>query len=342
MYQIKSMRESFHLIRKLTFSRVLNALVLILGYYTSRITRQPIQWGEPISLSIEPTTACNLGCPECPSGLKMFTRPTGNLSPELFEKIINQIHKKLIYLTFYFQGEPFINKHFLQMVKYASEKGIFTSTSTNAHFINEKVAKEIVHSGLDRLIISLDGTTQEVYEQYRIHGKVDKVLEGTRNIMEAKRRLNSQTPQVVFQFLVVKHNEHQIDEVHRLAKELGVDKVALKTAQIYDYKNGSPLLPSDQKYSRYRMKDDGTYEIKNRLRNHCWRLWHSAVITWDGDIVPCCFDKDAKYKMGTLQNHTFQDIWHNDTYKGFRNAIIQSRKNIDICQNCTEGTKVWM
>jgi len=336
------MRESFHLIRKLTFSRILNALVLIIGYYASRITRQPIQWGEPISLSIEPTTACNLGCPECPSGLKMFTRPTGNLSPELFEKIISQIHKKLIYLTFYFQGEPFINKHFLKMVKYASDKGIFTSTSTNAHFIDNKVAEEIVHSGLDQLIISLDGTTQEVYEQYRIHGKVDKVLEGTKNIIQAKKKLNSQTPQVVFQFLVVKHNEHQIDEVHQLANDLGVDKVALKTAQIYDYKNGSPLLPTDQKYSRYRMKNDGTYEIKNKLRNHCWRLWHSAVITWDGDIVPCCFDKDAKYKMGTLQDHTFQDIWHNDTYKGFRNAIIQSRKNIDICQNCTEGTKVWM
>lgn len=336
------MRESFHLIRKLTFSKILNALVLIIGYYASRITRQSIQWGEPISLSIEPTTACNLGCPECPSGLKMFTRPTGNLSPELFEKIIGQIHKKLIYLTFYFQGEPFINKHFLKMVKYASDKGIFTSTSTNAHFIDDKVAEEIVHSGLDRLIISLDGTTQEVYEQYRIHGKVDKVLEGTKNIIQAKKKLNSQTPQVVFQFLVVKHNEHQIDEVHQLANDLGVDKVALKTAQIYDYKNGSPLLPADQKYSRYRMKNDGTYEIKNKLRNHCWRLWHSAVITWDGDIVPCCFDKDAKYKMGTLQDHTFQDIWHNDTYKGFRNAIIQSRKNIDICQNCTEGTKVWM
>lgn len=336
------MRESFHLIRKLTFSRILNALVLIIGYYASRITRKPIQWGEPISLSVEPTTACNLGCPECPSGLKMFTRPTGNLSPELFEKIISQIHKKLIYLTFYFQGEPFINKHFLKMVKYASDKGIFTSTSTNAHFIDDKVAEEIVHSGLDRLIISLDGTTQDVYEQYRIHGKVDKVLEGTKNIIQAKKKLNSQTPQVVFQFLVVKHNEHQIDEIHQLANDLGVNKVALKTAQIYDYKNGSPLLPTDQKYSRYRMKNDGTYEIKNKLRNHCWRLWHSAVITWDGDIVPCCFDKDAKYKMGTLQEHTFQDIWHNDTYKGFRNVIIQSRKNIDICQNCTEGTKVWM
>lgn len=336
------MHESLHLIRKLTLSRVFNALLLIIGYYASRITKKPIQWGEPISLSIEPTTACNLGCPECPSGLKMFTRPTGNLDPKLFEKIIDQIHKRLIYLTFYFQGEPFINKNFLKMVKYASQKGIFTSTSTNAHFIDEKVAEDIIHSGLDRLIISMDGTTQETYEQYRVHGKLGKVLTGTENIINAKKRLGSQTPQVVFQFLVVKHNEHQIDDLHELANKMGVDKVALKTAQIYDYKNGSPLLPTNLKYSRYIQNESGQYQIKNKLRNHCWRLWHSAVITWDGDIVPCCFDKDAKYKMGTLQDHTFQDIWNNKTYKGFRNSIIQSRKNIDICQNCTEGTKVWM
>jgi len=336
------LQDNIHLLKKLTFKRVANALKLVSGYYASRITKKPIQWGEPISLSIEPTTACNLGCPECPSGLKMFSRPTGNLDPKLFEKIIDQVYQRLIYLTFYFQGEPFINKSFLKMVKYASDKKIFTSTSTNAHFIDEKVAEEIIHSGLDQLIISMDGTTQEVYEQYRVHGELDKVLQGTENIIAAKKRLKSSTPKVIFQFLVVKHNEHQIDDLHQLANKMGVDKVALKTAQIYDYKNGSPLLPSDQKYSRYKLNSKGEYEIKSKLHNHCWRLWHSAVITWDGDIVPCCFDKDATYKMGTLENNTFQDIWHNDTYKGFRNSIIQSRKNIDICQNCTEGTKVWM
>ena len=339
---MNAITNSLPVLRKLTFLRVANAVLLILGYYASRITRKPIQWGEPISLSIEPTTACNLGCPECPSGLKMFSRPTGNLKPELFEKIIDQVSKRLIYLTFYFQGEPFINKNFLKMVKYASDKKIFTSTSTNAHFIDEKVAEEIIHSGLDRLIISMDGTTQEVYEQYRVHGELDKVLEGTQNIIAAKKRLQSASPKVIFQFLVVKPNEHQIEDVYALAEKLGVDEVALKTAQIYDYKNGSPLLPTDQKYSRYRKTKSGLYEIKNKLRNHCWRLWHSAVITWDGDIVPCCFDKDAKYTMGKLESVTFREIWHNSTYRNFRNAIIQSRKNIDICQNCTEGTKVWL
>lgn len=336
------MQDRKLLFQKLTTQKIVNGLKLISGYYASRITRKPLQWGMPISMSIEPTTACNLGCPECPSGLKMFSRPTGNLDPKLFETIIDQVKSTLVYLTFYFQGEPFINKNFLRMVKYASDRKIFTATSTNAHFITDKVAEEIIHSGLDHLIISMDGTTQEVYEQYRVHGSLDKVLQGTENIIAAKKRLNSATPKVIFQFLVVKHNEHQIDELHELADKMGVDQVALKTAQVYDYKNGSDLFPTNEKYSRYKKNSEGFFEIKNKLRNHCWRLWHSTVITWDGDLVPCCFDKDAKYKMGTLKDQSFKDIWHDKTYKSFRNSIIQSRKNIDICQNCTEGTKVWM
>lgn len=342
MYQIKLMQDRKLLFQKLTTKKLVNGFKMISGYYASRITRKPLQWGMPISMSIEPTTACNLGCPECPSGLKMFSRPTGNLDPKLFENIIAQVQDTLVYLTFYFQGEPFINKNFLRMVKYASDRKIFTATSTNAHFINNQVAEEIIHSGLDHLIISMDGTTQEVYEQYRVNGHLDKVLQGTENIIAAKKRLNSVTPKVIFQFLVVKHNEHQIEDLHQLADKMGVDQVALKTAQVYDYKNGSPLFPTNEKYSRYKKNKQGFFEIKNKLRNHCWRLWHSTVITWDGDLVPCCFDKDAKYKMGTIQNQSFKEIWHDETYKSFRNTIIQSRKNIDICQNCTEGTKVWM
>jgi len=198
-----------------------------------------------------------------------------------------------------------------------------------------------VESGLDRIIISIDGTTQETYESYRVGGQLQKVLEGTRNLVKWRKQLNSKTPHIIFQFLVVKPNEHQIEEVERIAKEIGVDEVKLKTAQIYDYEQGSPLIPENEKYSRYTKQANGTYIIKNDLQNHCWKLWHSTVITWDGKIVPCCFDKDAAHPMGNLQKTAFSEIWHSAPYKNFRSKILRSRKEIDICQNCTEGLKVW-
>jgi len=227
------------------------------------------------------------------------------------------------------------------MVNYAHQKKIYTATSTNAHYLTDAAARKTVESGLDRLIISIDGSTQEVYEQYRVGGNLQKVFEGARNIVKWKRELKSKTPFVVFQFLVVKPNEHQIDEVIKLGKEIGVDDVWLKTAQVYEYENGNELIPTLDQYSRYKKRSDGTYEIKNKLSNHCWKLWHSCVITWDGAVVPCCFDKDAQHQLGQLQQTSFKQLWKGEKYQQFRRSILKSRKEIDICANCSEGTKVW-
>jgi radical SAM protein with 4Fe4S-binding SPASM domain len=329
------------IISKINISKIWNAVLLFTSFHISRLFKVSIHWGMPLSIAVEPTTSCNLRCPECPSGLRSFTRPTGMLEGKLFEKIIYELRNQLAYLTFYFQGEPYLNPNFLMMVKYASEKNIFTTTSTNAHYLSPAISEQTVLSGLDKLIISLDGITQEIYENYRVGGKIDKVFEGTKNILDAKIRLKSKTPYIVFQYLVVKPNEHQINDAKKLAVEMGVDEIVFKTAQIYDFKNGSDLMPSIEKYSRYKKMPDGKFKIKNNLENSCWKMWSSAVITWDGAVVPCCFDKDAKHKLGSVQSETFKTIWKNNSYKSFRSSILKGRNQIDICKNCSEGTKVF-
>ncbi len=263
------------------------------------------------------------------------------LQEKMFRKVVDELQDTLCYLLFYFQGEPYLNRNFLDWVRYASQRGIYTATSTNAHYLDDATARKTVASGLDRLIISIDGTTQETYQSYRIGGKLEKVLEGTKNIIRWKKKLKSRTPHVVFQFLVVKPNEHQVEEVKQLASELGVDAVGLKTAQIYNYEKGSPLIPEQQKYSRYKKRRDGSYAIKNKLLNHCWKMWHSCVITWDGKVVPCCFDKDAHHQLGDMQQMSFEEIWQSTPYQQFRQSLLRSRSEIDICKNCTEGTKIW-
>lgn len=315
-------------------------MLVYISFYLTKYFKIPIQWGKPFSVSFEPTTSCNLRCPECPSGLRSFSRPIGMLEPSFFRKTIDELSNHLFYLTFYFQGEPYLNKNFLEMVTYAKQKKIYTSTSTNAHYFTDEVAKKTIESGLDRLIISIDGTTQETYQQYRVGGQLSKVIEGAKLIVKWKKELQSTTPFVIFQFLVVKPNEHQIDDLKLLAKDIGVDEVILKTAQVYDYENGNELIPENEQYSRYRKNSDGTYSIKNSLENSCWKLWHSCVITWDGKVVPCCFDKDAQHQLGDLKTNTFNQIWNNDKYKNFRVKLVKGRKEIDICTNCSEGCEV--
>ncbi|MEI6947433.1 radical SAM/SPASM domain-containing protein [Paraflavisolibacter sp. H34] len=335
--------DSVNFLSKLTAPRLWNMVRVYSSYRLTRWLKRSVQWGLPVSVSFEPTTSCNLRCPECPSGLRAFSRPTGMLQKDFFRQTIDQLSRELLYLIFYFQGEPYLNPAFLEMVRYAADRKIYTATSTNGHYLTEANARKTVESGLDRLIISIDGTTQETYQQYRVGGKLSKVLEGAANIVKWKRELGSKTPYVIFQFLVVRHNEHQVDDVRRLAREIGVDDVRLKTAQVYDFENDpNGLIPVNGKYSRYKKDKEGIMRFKGGSgHDHCWRLHHDPVITWDGAVVPCCFDKDAQHQMGNLRDQSFKEIWNNQAYREFRAKILRGRKNIDICANCSEGVKVW-
>lgn len=324
-------------INYLTTVRVLNALAVHVSYLISSLLHKNIHFGFPVSISTEPSAFCNLRCPECPAGSGNLQRERGFMEMGLFKSFIDQISKRTIYLTLYFQGEPYLQRQLFDMIDYAKSKNLYTATSTNGHFLDIENTRKTVESGLDRIIISVDGTTQEVYEKYRIGGRLEKVLQGTKNLLNERKKMNSKKPEIVFQFLVTAWNEHQISEMKTLARKTGVDKLEFKTAQIYDFENGHEMIPRDQKYSRYGKAKDGRFYLKSKLPRRCLRLWSSAVITHDGYVLPCCFDKDGKYSAGDLKKNSFREIWQGEEVNRFRKMVLTSRKNIDICRNCTEG-----
>jgi len=338
---IDKLLEGIHVLQKLTLQKLWNILLLKLSYYISISIKKDIQWGKPYALSIEPTTSCNLRCPECPSGLRSFTRPVGSMEYGLYRDIIDQFRSFLSYMILYFQGEPYLNPNFLDLVRYASKNRIYTVSSTNAHFLDDENARKTILSGLDKIIISLDGTDQASYERYRIGGSYKKVISGIQKLVYWKKKLNKRKPRIVLQFLIFKTNQHQIRDIRKLSRELKVNQLVLKTAQVYNLDKGSEIIPEDKKLSRYK-RVNGVYVIKNKLENKCWRMWSSSVITWDGKLVPCCFDKDAKYIFGDLREKRFLEIWNNKSHSHFRKQILSSRKKIDICQNCTEGSNIWV
>ncbi len=327
---------------KITVSRAWNAACVLASYYLTRLSGRPVQWGLPISISIEPTTACNLRCPECPSGMRAFSRPTGRVRADFFRRVVDELSRYTYSLYFYFQGEPYLHPEFLEMVRYAHEHGMYTATSTNGHFLDPERARRTVEAGLDRLIVSVDGLTQETYECYRIGGQLERVVQGIREVAHWKRRLRSRRPHIVVQFLVFRHNEDQISDIKRLARQWGADEVRLKSAQVYDYQQGNPLIPEQERYARYVKQPDGTWVPRHALLNRCWRLWRACVITWDGIVVPCCFDKDAQHRLGDLKTAAFRDIWRGPAYREFRQRLLLERRAIDICSNCSEGCRVWV
>ena len=263
------------------------------------------------------------------------------MKTDYFQRLILELKNKLISVNFYFQGEPYINPSFLEMVAFAKKHRLYTTSSTNAHFLDEKNCIETIESGLDELVISIDGITQEVYESYRKSGSLSQALDGLERLVLLKKKMNSSTPYIIVQFLITRENEHQLPALKQFFKKRGINKLRLKTLQVYSFVNDHPLIPSDDKLSRYRKGKDGQYVLKSALGNSCWRLWSRSVVCWDGTIVPCCFDKDADYALGNIKEDKFVSIWNSDAYNNFRKNVFSDRTEIDICNNCTEGCQVW-
>ena len=333
--------DKWRLLGYLTPTRVINMLVLRSSYLLSAWLKSPVHRGQPFALSVEPTTACNLACPQCPSGLRSFSRKTGNLRAENFKKWLDPVSTRLTWLTFYFQGEPFINNDLMEMIRYAHDRKLYTMTSTNGHFLSKKNCESVVNSGLDRLIISVDGFTQETYRQYRVGGNLQTVIDGIKTLVHTREKSGAKNPLIVLQTIAFKHNQHELRQARAFAQKTGVDLLQVKTAQVYNESDAEQWLPDNHQLRRYRSEEGHTLQTP-QLPNRCWRMWSSAVATQDGQVVPCCFDKDADHTLGMLHKNTLPEIWQSAGYQRFRKEVLTDRQQHEICRNCSEGVKVWL
>ena len=277
----------------------------------------------------------------CPSGNGDMKRSRGKLDFENYKKLLDEIGDYILQVQLWNQGEPFINKSFQDFVRYAKSKGIMVETSTNGHFIRtDEEAENLIHSGLDQLIFSMDGTNKESYEKYRVGGNFNLVLETLERIAQAKERLESKTPLVELQFIVFKHNQSEIDSIIQLCRNYNLNRLAFKSAQVYSADQALLYLPDDENYRRYELAGQN-YQMKGQIKNWCKRLWLNSTVNWDGSVSPCCFDKDAEHAFANIFNNntSFSATWKNKAYMSFRKQVMSRRKDIRICNNCTEGLK---
>ena len=278
---------------------------------------------KPVSASIEPANYCNLSCPHCPTGRKLIEKTDKRLSISDFKEYLDKLLPELMYLNLYFQGEPFLNKDLPEMIRYASDNGVFTCVSTNAIALTEDMVRRLSESGIGRLIICLDGANEKSYSTYRVGGDFNRVVQAIKFSVKYKLPLEVQC-------LLLSTTEKEIDEIKSLCKELGVNRLVFKKAQFYD----DFLVPENPKYLRYKRDKAGKLLPKAKLKNKCWRLFSTIVIDVDGNVPACCFDKSAKYSFGNLKTSNLREVWQGDKAVRFRKTILKNRKSIDICNNC--------
>ncbi len=324
----------------ITPGKIINLFTLRISLFLSVLLKRVILLGDPAFISVEPSNRCNLKCTGCPSGNKSPDAPSGNMDMNIFRSIISELSANLIAALFYFRGEPFMHPRLTDMIGYAGKKRIYTITSTNGHFLNRENCLKIIQSRLNNLIVSLDGTDSETYTTYRKGGNIQLVIDGIRNMAEAKHESGTVLPFVTLQFIVFRHNQHQVREIRKLGKEWGADQVVIKTAHVQDMERNSALIPDKDSYSRYTTNRSGEVVSKQKMHNRCLRIWQSLVILYDGSIVPCCFDKDIKHPAGNLSDgSTVGEVWRGESFYRFRKAILKKRGMIVMCRNCTEGLR---
>jgi radical SAM protein with 4Fe4S-binding SPASM domain len=314
------------------FSKSFNVLRALISYLASSFTGKVRGLWMPVSLGIELTNHCNLNCPECITGSGQMTRPKGFMALSLFDRILAETGPYLYNLNLYFQGESMMHPDFFLFLEKAVS--YHTIVSTNGQFLSPDKAGKLAGSGLRRLIVSLDGLDQLTYTSYRQNGDLQKVIEGIKNVSHAIRRSGSPL-KLEIQFLVNRLNESQIKEVKKFASEVNA-RLRLKSMQVLDMGRAEKWIPEGESFNRYR-KDNGRYIIKGRIRNRCLRLWLNPVITWDGKVIPCCFDKNSDHILGDLNQESFREIWQGEKAKQFRQSMLNGRINIKMCRNCTTG-----
>jgi radical SAM protein with 4Fe4S-binding SPASM domain len=300
----------------------------------------------PSTLMVEPTNACNLRCPACPTGAGTLNRPPRAMSFEEFRGILGQALDPPGYLkqvTLFNYGEPFLCKDLLPMVRHASERGLATFTSTNGHFFTtDAAAAEIVASGLTELIVCLDGADQETIGRYRRNADFTQIVEGIRRLLAARAKAARRLPVVELQFIIMKHNEGQTEAMRRLAADLGVDRFILKTVGI---NAGDPnfqqlaaeLLPADLSASRYERRPDGSFALKGAPPCGCEYILSTLVVNSNGDAVPCCYDVDSAFVMGNLYRQPLAEVWLGPKFREFRRRLREGRDRPRMCRNCPEG-----
>lgn len=289
----------------------------------------------PYRYFIDPLNVCNLRCPLCPTGRGELRRPRGKMSLEDFKRIMDQIAPYAYSVELYNWGEPFLHPQIFEMIRYASERKISVQLSSNLNYFDEEMAEQAVASDLARLLVSVDGATQETYEKYRRGGRLEVVLRNLRLLVEAKRRAGSFTPFITLRTLINRYNEHELDQLRQLAADLGVD--SFSTGPIFvntrDRRQVEEWLPEDERLSYY------DYSVEH-LENiwHCADLWENLTINWDGGIAPCCWLQDPVHDFDNAFTKPLREIWNGNVYVSSRRvfSLGGSRKGPvqTICTRC--------
>lgn len=316
-YMVRHLRTVFPYI---TFAKICNLLLntLELRFIASRPRSLPPY------LKVEPTPLCQLACPGCAHGTSDLKKQLSNrehLSIDEFKKILDPISHTLFGISLSLRGEPMLGKELLPIIEYSHSKNVAVSFPTNLSLtLNEEKISRLVSSGVDAIFISLDGASAHTYGQYRVGGDFDLVLRNVKTIARIRANLHRSRPRLIWKFVVLEHNRHEIAQVQNMYRKLGFDAYEL----VEDY--GSEAHKAARQTQNAKLIQQ---------RKGCYWAWHTTTIRADGIVAPCCLGHES-FQLGNTRTEDIVSIWRGERYAQLRqgfNTMRTSDMN-PVCARC--------
>lgn len=303
-------------------------------------------FGYPYAALIEVGNYCNLRCPTCPTPASKICRKRELMSFDNFKRVIDNIKDSVQVVLLYFTNEPLLNPDIFKMTEYAHKNGLYTEISTNAVLLNREKTKNLLDSKLDKIILDLDGTTKESYEQFRVGANFEQVLANITYFCRQKQLLKLKRPFIELQFVFNKLNQDELGDIRKIAKDLQADRLSIRSFNLGQYaysgeemeELSSKFFPDNEKYQdrvRYK-KEDGELKIKNSPIE-CSLAKSHLVILVDGSVSMCCYDLNGKYIYGNVLSQKLKNIWFDPNVRQMR-KLAENRK-YPLCKTCSIYTK---
>lgn len=318
-----------------------NRIVPLLPKNLERITLDilsmiPFAMRLPRVIMVEPTNVCNSACPLCPVGLKIDKRKKGFMQLDRFQQIVDDVKHFVEQIVMNFAGETLMHPKIGEMIRYATDSGIRMTIGTNGTI--DKM-NELAESGVHEVLYALDGASKETYDMYRKCRDgvgFEKVVENLRLLVKAKRAKGAQRPHIIVQFIVMRSNEHEIEAIQKLARDIGADGVDLKSVCLNNSEKMTEenlikkYIPLQTKYSRY---ESHSTHLTRRQPAICSFIHDGCCIYHNGDLTICCYDYNGQYIVGNvLDDGGFRKVWSSKRYSKLRKQIV--KRTLPLCRNC--------
>lgn len=300
--------------------------------------REQFLFGYPYWLVIDPCNYCNLRCPFCPTGQRREVRAKNRMGLDDFKNIIDKLGPYLIHIDLVNWGEPLLNENIFEMIKYAKQFRADIKIDTNLNHLDEAGINKLISSGLDKIVVSIDGLREETYAKYRIGGNFRLAMENLKSLVKKRKELKRDKPYITWQFLVFRHNEHEAEDAVKIGRRIGVDHVGITKAFIGE----KDWMPLDPRYSNYNVEkiSDGalTYDyFKSGANSLCNWPWEAIAVNTNGSVSACCSVEEEKDDFGNIFEQPFEELWNKEKYQDARNYIgkrKQKNGNGNICISC--------